>query len=88
MQVRFTRSAARQLYDEVVRLRSRNREAAAELVLAAGRRLRRLAEDSPDDAELDARRLGELSRRGEHRFFYRRRGDTLWVLAMAPSSSP
>ena len=86
MRVRLTQSASQQLFAEVVRLRSRDREEAARFVLATSRELGRL-ETQRGGPEIDRRRIAEAPAREGHSFYYRIRGDTLWVLAMAPRSS-
>lgn len=87
MRVRVTASARRHLHEAVIRLRRRHPDTAATFVESVEHRLRRLA-DEPDDAPFMGPPAEAVCDRDHHRFFYRVRGDTVWVLAMWTGDEP
>jgi hypothetical protein len=81
MAVRFTLSARSQLMETLVRLRDADREAAFDFLDRTEMALDDLDDQESEGDDVPRRRtlpyLGE-----QHRFFYRRKGDTVWVLAV------
>jgi len=86
MRVRFTPSARVQLLESLVRLRDSDRDAALGFLHRAARALRELASGEESGAEMPSRRgLPYLSE--HHRFLYRVKGKTVWVLAVWDSGA-
>lgn len=83
MEVKFTGVARAQLLEEVALSRNRDRSQAADLVKRTAETLEELARGEQEGREL--RLSDDLGEAVEgHRFFYRVRGKTLWLLAMWP----
>jgi len=83
VRIRVTPSARSELLETVVRLRGRDREAAARFVLELEDRLMEIADGFDDAPELGPvwRAAGATD---GHRVYVRERGDTLWLLAVWP----
>jgi hypothetical protein len=81
VQVRFTTLARSQLLEAVVRLRDQDRQGAGQFVRRVSQAMRKLASDPEHGEETPTRRGLDYLQEG-HRFFYRVRGDTLWILTV------
>lgn len=83
MRIRVTPSARTELLETVVRLRERNREAAARFVDRVSRAVRATAEGHNETAELDSPwRSAQAT--DHHRLYLRDRTDGLWLIAVWP----
>ena len=86
MGIRVTPSARAELLETVVRLRDRDRTAAARFVDRVSKAIRTAAEGNEETPELDSPwRSAQAT--DDHRLYLRDRTDGLWLIAIWPEPS-